>query len=227
MTQAGRPARCRSGWPSMTNDGQWAGDAVLGQMLHEADEPGKLGRVDPALIKRKNEVALRWCGAGKLLFSTPSAMPRNATAVPRSYSLEKAGKRVVGDFGVNGHAGLVTERASPSPEGVVRSDQVKPARKLEDHVFLRDPALFDVKRRSVHPTHPTTPAPRSQVRGCAGCETEAADAIERGSSRADWRGAAGSRAWHRPARQLRVDAASCCCSGCRSPRPGRTRARQP
>ena len=51
----------------------------------------------------------------KLLFSTPSAMPRKATAVPRGYCWREGGQGFVGYFGVDGHYWGVWWAPSPPP----------------------------------------------------------------------------------------------------------------
>ena len=92
-----------------------AGDAALGEMLHQADEERQVALVHPLFVEREDELA----GVGVqqvvgVLDPFGDALEgEDAAEVVASY---KSFQRLVGDFSVNGHdASAVTLKREPRP----------------------------------------------------------------------------------------------------------------
>ena len=84
---------------------QWAVDAAFGEMLHQAEEEGEVGRVDPLLVEGEDELALlgREQVVG-VLDALGDALDREhgAEIVAADEGLEL----LIGEIGVDRQAGL-------------------------------------------------------------------------------------------------------------------------
>ena len=84
---------------------QRADDAALRQMLHQAKEPGQLRRIHALFVQRQNEIARG--GAQRVvavLHTLGDAAERHHAA--DIVVCQERGQRLVGDLGVDRHAGL-------------------------------------------------------------------------------------------------------------------------
>jgi hypothetical protein len=96
------PAKHAQGLAIGAGDGEGAVEAVCGQMLHEAEEPGQVGGVDAFFVEGEDKIALSGAeGEIAILdaFGDASEGYQGADWVFR----KEGGKVFVGYFGVDGH----------------------------------------------------------------------------------------------------------------------------
>src|SRR3954453_23656914 len=85
--------------------------AALGQMLHQAEKPRQIGRVDPLLVERQDEVAVR--GAERVVAVLDALGDAAERDQPADLVVRQEGvKRVVGDFGIDRHPPWVPGRGA-------------------------------------------------------------------------------------------------------------------
>ncbi len=93
----------RRAWPSWPVTGSGQVDAACGQMAHQADEPGQLGRVHAALVEGQDVVALRGAqGVVAVLHTLGDAAEGDQGA--DVVLAQELGELAVGDLGIDRHA---------------------------------------------------------------------------------------------------------------------------